>query len=33
MDYILMSALADFDLQEVTLSYDIACQWIKNFEE
>ncbi|KAF7335028.1 CxC2 domain-containing protein [Mycena venus] len=33
MDYILMSALAGFDLMELTLSYDIACQWIKNFVE
>ncbi|KAJ7017744.1 hypothetical protein C8F04DRAFT_1214941 [Mycena alexandri] len=32
MDYILMSALAGFDGQELTLSYDIACQWKKNLE-
>ncbi|KAJ7040183.1 hypothetical protein C8F04DRAFT_912963, partial [Mycena alexandri] len=30
MDYILMSALADFDGKELTISYDIACQWKKN---
>ncbi|KAJ7121221.1 hypothetical protein C8R46DRAFT_929163 [Mycena filopes] len=30
MDYILMSALAGFDGKELTLSYDIACQWKKN---
>jgi hypothetical protein len=29
MDYILMSALAGFGLMELTLSYDIACQWKK----
>ncbi|KAJ7701956.1 hypothetical protein B0H17DRAFT_1195154 [Mycena rosella] len=33
MDYILMSALSKFDLMELTLSYDIACQWKKNFTE
>jgi hypothetical protein len=33
MDYILLSALAGFDLLELTLSYDIACQWKKNFGE
>ncbi|KAJ7080717.1 hypothetical protein C8R43DRAFT_909900 [Mycena crocata] len=33
MDYILMSALAGFDLMELTVSYDIACQWKKNFDE
>jgi hypothetical protein len=33
MDYILTSALAGFDLMELTLSYDIACQWRKNFAE
>ncbi|KAJ7807053.1 hypothetical protein B0H13DRAFT_2386681 [Mycena leptocephala] len=30
MDYIVMSALAGFDLKELTISYDIACQWRKN---
>ncbi|KAJ7430104.1 hypothetical protein B0H11DRAFT_2264340 [Mycena galericulata] len=29
MDWITMSALSGFDLQELTLSYDIACQWEK----
>jgi Kyakuja-Dileera-Zisupton transposase len=33
MDYILLSAIAGFDLKELTLSYDIACQWKKNFGE
>ncbi|KAJ7083274.1 hypothetical protein C8R43DRAFT_1142719 [Mycena crocata] len=27
MDYIIMSALRDFNLTDLTLSYDIACQW------
>ncbi|KAJ7175314.1 hypothetical protein C8R46DRAFT_1213798 [Mycena filopes] len=30
MDYILMASLAGFDLMELTVSYDIACQWQKN---
>ncbi|KAJ7437065.1 hypothetical protein B0H11DRAFT_2255628 [Mycena galericulata] len=29
MDYITMSALAGFDLDELAISYDIACQWEK----
>ncbi|KAJ7439189.1 hypothetical protein B0H11DRAFT_1752144 [Mycena galericulata] len=29
MDYITMSALSGFDLEELALSYDIACQWEK----
>ncbi|KAJ7041698.1 hypothetical protein C8F04DRAFT_946732 [Mycena alexandri] len=33
MDYILMSALAGFDGQEITISYDIACQWKKNLAD
>ncbi|KAJ7126593.1 hypothetical protein C8R43DRAFT_1134919 [Mycena crocata] len=33
MDYILMSALAGFDLMELTVSYDIACQWRKRLAE
>ncbi|KAJ7022824.1 hypothetical protein C8F04DRAFT_970935 [Mycena alexandri] len=33
MDYILMSALEGFDGQELTISYDIACQWKKNLAE
>ncbi|KAJ7041928.1 hypothetical protein C8F04DRAFT_946399 [Mycena alexandri] len=33
MDYILLSAVKGFDGQELTLSYDIACQWKKNFKE
>ncbi|KAJ7022478.1 hypothetical protein C8F04DRAFT_971465 [Mycena alexandri] len=32
MDYILLSALGDVDLKEYTVSYDIACQWKKNFK-
>ncbi|KAJ7024551.1 hypothetical protein C8F04DRAFT_1192230, partial [Mycena alexandri] len=32
MDYILVSALGDVDLKEYTVSYDIACQWRKNFK-
>ncbi|KAJ7026086.1 hypothetical protein C8F04DRAFT_966920 [Mycena alexandri] len=30
MDFVLMSALQGFDLDELTISYDIACQWHKN---
>ncbi|KAJ7035477.1 hypothetical protein C8F04DRAFT_1182381 [Mycena alexandri] len=30
MDFIVMSSLAGFDLMELTISYDIACQWQKN---
>ncbi|KAJ7116090.1 hypothetical protein C8R44DRAFT_628252 [Mycena epipterygia] len=33
MDYVLLSALAGFNLMELTISYDIACQWKKNFGE
>ncbi|KAJ7115651.1 hypothetical protein C8R43DRAFT_1138108 [Mycena crocata] len=33
MDYILMSALAGFDLMELTVSYDVACQWRKRLAE
>ncbi|KAJ7889257.1 hypothetical protein B0H13DRAFT_1888092 [Mycena leptocephala] len=33
MDFILMSSLAGFDLKELTISYDIACQWGKNLQE
>ncbi|KAJ6515153.1 hypothetical protein C8R47DRAFT_961598 [Mycena vitilis] len=33
MDYILLSALADTYPQELTVSYDIACQWRQNFSE
>jgi hypothetical protein len=33
MDYIVMSALAGFDLKELTISYDIACQWCKRLLE
>ncbi|KAJ7130587.1 hypothetical protein C8R44DRAFT_732099 [Mycena epipterygia] len=33
MDYILMVSLAGFDLMELTVSYDIACQWQKNLCE
>ncbi|KAJ7169138.1 hypothetical protein C8R43DRAFT_1121027 [Mycena crocata] len=32
MDYILMSALTGFNLMELGISYDIACQWKKNFD-
>ncbi|KAJ7040856.1 hypothetical protein C8F04DRAFT_948131, partial [Mycena alexandri] len=31
-DYILVSALREVDLMEYTVSYDIACQWKKNFK-
>jgi hypothetical protein len=30
MDFILMSLLVGFDLEQLTISYDIACQWQKN---
>ncbi|KAJ7431195.1 hypothetical protein B0H11DRAFT_2262218 [Mycena galericulata] len=30
MDFITMSALKGFDLDELVISYDIACQWEKN---
>ncbi|KAJ7694498.1 hypothetical protein B0H16DRAFT_1485647 [Mycena metata] len=33
MDYILMLALAGFDGREITISYDIACQWKKNLAD
>ncbi|KAJ6504317.1 hypothetical protein C8R47DRAFT_1210384 [Mycena vitilis] len=33
MDFILASSLAGFDLKELTISYDIACQWRKNLLE
>ncbi|KAJ7150036.1 hypothetical protein C8R43DRAFT_1128099 [Mycena crocata] len=33
MDYILMSTLAGFDLEELTVSYDVACQWRKRLAE
>ncbi|KAJ7473868.1 hypothetical protein B0H11DRAFT_1918683 [Mycena galericulata] len=33
MDYIVMSALRGFDLKELAISYDIACQWEKNLRE
>lgn len=33
MDFILMSSLAGFDLKELTISYDIACQWQVNLRE
>ncbi|KAJ7511254.1 hypothetical protein B0H11DRAFT_2215093 [Mycena galericulata] len=33
MDYIVMSALRGFDLKELAISYDIACQWQKNLRE
>ncbi|KAJ7143254.1 hypothetical protein C8R46DRAFT_1167838 [Mycena filopes] len=33
MDYILLSSLAGFNLTELTVSYDIACQWRKNLLE
>ena len=31
MDYIILSSLADIQLSRVVLSYDIGCQWSKNF--
>ncbi|KAJ6464664.1 hypothetical protein C8R47DRAFT_992020, partial [Mycena vitilis] len=33
MDYIIMSSLAGFTGKELTISYDIACQWRKNLLE
>ncbi|KAJ7149496.1 hypothetical protein C8R43DRAFT_887995 [Mycena crocata] len=33
MDYIILSALLGFNLMLLTISYDIACQWKKKFEE
>ncbi|KAJ6447661.1 hypothetical protein C8R47DRAFT_1231344 [Mycena vitilis] len=30
MDFIISSSLKGFDLKELTISYDIACQWRKN---
>ncbi|KAJ7165276.1 hypothetical protein C8R46DRAFT_1220409 [Mycena filopes] len=33
MDYILTSAVAGFDGKQLTLSYDIACQWKRNLAE
>ncbi|KAJ6523687.1 hypothetical protein DFH09DRAFT_1250900 [Mycena vulgaris] len=33
MDYIVMSALRGFSGTQLTLSYDIACQWKRNLEE
>jgi hypothetical protein len=33
MDFILASSLSGFDLKELTISYDIACQWRQNLLE
>ncbi|KAJ7834683.1 hypothetical protein B0H13DRAFT_2369770 [Mycena leptocephala] len=33
MDFIVMSSLAGFNLKELTISYDIACQWRKHLLE
>ncbi|KAJ6495718.1 hypothetical protein C8R47DRAFT_974024 [Mycena vitilis] len=33
IDYIVMSALRGFSLEQLTLSYDIACQWKKNLPD
>ncbi|KAJ6449029.1 hypothetical protein C8R47DRAFT_999334 [Mycena vitilis] len=33
MDFIVSSAIKGFDLKEITISYDIACQWRKNLLE
>ncbi|KAJ7836173.1 hypothetical protein B0H13DRAFT_1652321 [Mycena leptocephala] len=33
MDFIVMSSLAGFNLKELTISYDIACQWCKHLLE
>ena len=32
MDYIVLSALRGVDLARVVISYDISCQWSKNFK-
>jgi hypothetical protein len=32
MDYIIFSALRNVTLRKVVLTYDIACQWSKNFQ-
>jgi hypothetical protein len=32
MDFIVMSSLAGFDLKELTLSYDVVCQWQKHLQ-
>ena len=31
MDYIILSALVGVTLLRIVITYDIACQWIKNF--
>ncbi len=31
MDYIIMSGTSSLDLQNIFVSYDIACQWNINF--
>ena len=33
MDYIVLSALMGLMLCHIILTYDIACQWFKNFEK
>jgi len=33
MDYIILSALLGITLLRVILTYDIACQWVKNFKK
>ena len=33
MDYIILSALLGITLSLVILTYDIACQWSKNFKK
>ncbi|KAJ7805542.1 hypothetical protein B0H13DRAFT_2387660 [Mycena leptocephala] len=32
MDFIVMSSLAGFNLKELTLSYDVVCQWQKHLQ-
>jgi hypothetical protein len=33
MDYLLLSSVASTTIKSITISYDIACQWGKNFIE
>ena len=33
MDYIILSALLGVTLLRIIITYDIACQWFKNFKK
>jgi hypothetical protein len=33
MDYIILSALVGITLLHIVITYDIACQWSKNFKK